>query len=100
MNVGQPGNKSTLVLRRVFDALPRRLIKHFVDDEPHPLNGKQYSLFDADSIALKELEMLGAGGYGEVHRVRDPSTGLEYARKAMARPVAYKHHCELLVPLK
>ena len=67
---------------------------------PTDLKGQHLSLVDSDCMGLKEVRILGTGGYGEVHHVVDPRTGIGYAKKVMSRPMNFKKHCELMKSFK
>ncbi|KAF2847513.1 kinase-like protein [Plenodomus tracheiphilus IPT5] len=63
------------------------------DDSPPFLNEyRHFALKDAFTLGLEEQELLGSGGFGEVHAVEHQRTGRVYALKTMSRPGVHKDH--------
>lgn len=58
--------------------------------------GRHFALTEADDMGFDRVRLLGAGGFGEVHEVKDRWNGETYACKTMARPVKYERHLETM----
>lgn len=54
--------------------------------------GRHFSLKSASNLNLVEESLLGSGGYGEVHAVRQQKTGQLYAMKTLTRPGVHRDH--------
>jgi hypothetical protein len=68
-----------------------------LDGQPSDsLKGRHFSLNSAEDLGLDEVDILGSGGFGEVHSVKDRRTGFTYAMKTMSRPGVYKQHVSLM----
>jgi hypothetical protein len=97
--------------------LPKRLVRKWLDeaetksyisyqelvlDKDFPaylqgdLQGRHYSLDSMEDLELSQETFLGAGGFGEVHKVRSKLNDQVFACKTMARPVRYKDHHDLM----
>lgn len=94
--------------RMLQKVLGEKDLKTFLDvqdlclDEEIALNlrGQHFSLEDLSIMDFQELKVLGVGGYGEVHHMKDLRTGIEYARKVMVRPSNVKRHHDLMHQFK
>lgn len=109
------------LLSKILDAhlsdlwlpLPKRLVRRWLndaetkeflrtqemvlhDDIPVDLEGLHFALESVDELRLFRVKHLGAGGFGDVHHVRNQQNGQAYACKTMARPVRYEAHVELM----
>ena len=57
----------------------------------HPFTGKRWSITDPDSLELKVVKTLGAGGSGHVHSVIHRPTSRTFAMKTMERPTTHQN---------
>ncbi|KAF2624584.1 kinase-like protein [Macroventuria anomochaeta] len=70
-------------------------------DIPAELHGSHLSITDFEQLSFQEtdqeLDFLGAGGFGEVFRVKRQLDGQEYACKSMIRRGTYKMQRDLML---
>jgi hypothetical protein len=80
-------------------------LMHYQDDcldeaIPLDLQDRHLSVEDASLLDLEEMEVLGSGGFGVVHRVKNKQTGAFYAKKTIERRRAYSQQLKLMDSFK